>query len=240
MPFTRKVKKKLNTITKKINKHASYIMKHVNINKVIAKLKEDDKIAWRKIWRNNGRYTNERGQEEVEPNVGVKYQNMGVYVKKKKKELSHQSYRIRAMRKIEEDARNIRWRAIAARANVITANRLRRQARNYQPGVELRLRSRGLGREQIEEIADLNDREIHYQRRAEQAPVILQDILEEGENISSHSSSDSDSDSDSVYNPFVGFDEDGDGVIKKMQGKRHSKDKRQSTRKNKTKRKLQR
>ena len=71
---------------------------------------------------------------------------------------------------------------IVDRANAI----LRAHARIYAPGVEIRLaqanfRGSNLSIEQIEEIADINDRIDAYRERAARAPIILEEILAEAD-----------------------------------------------------------
>lgn len=198
-----KINKVNKTIKKKINKHAPRLIKRHQINRKIEEIKNDYISKWGEIWRNSGRYINDDGAESIERQVGYKHQNMGAYLKKKKNEIGEQRYKQLAIQALEEEARNIRWRAIVERANFQTARRLRREASIYQPGVEMRLEREGLSRIQIEEIADLNERSDRYRIRAERAPIILREILDEADrrheemmsriqNISAHSISSSD------------------------------------------------
>ena len=94
MSFTSKIlpklRKKARTVKRKLKEYGKYIIKEKNINDKVAQLKLDDEMKWRDIWNNNGKYIDEEGNQALEEGVGYRHQNMGAYLKKKKKKFQMQ------------------------------------------------------------------------------------------------------------------------------------------------------
>ena len=151
------ISRQLKSLKTTLKKHGKIFTKAMRINNIIADLKGEDIAMWTQRWRQEG----------------MNHGNLSAYLRKKKKTVSNAEYRRRAEAQLEEEEREIRWRAIVDRANAM----LRARARTYAPGVEIRLTQEDLSIEQIEEIADINDRIDAYSERAARAPIILEEIL---------------------------------------------------------------
>lgn len=177
MPIRRTLKNKLSQMGKTFKKQGRYLTKAYQINKIISELKETDISHWRERWENNGEYVDEEGVTQREEGVGVRFQNLSSYLKRKKSEMSNIQYRLRANRIIEQREHDIRWRIIAARAHQRNAEQRRLESRTYEPGVEQRLATMGLSQAQIEQNPDPAVRVDLYDRRLLEAPVVRLAIL---------------------------------------------------------------
>lgn len=176
------ISRQLKSLKTTLKKHGKHFKRAMRINNIITKLKDKKRELWEQTWWDNGTYVNEQGQTVTEVGVGWRHQNLSAYLRKKKKTVSNAEYRRRAEAVLEREGGEIRGREIVDRANAI----LRAQARIYAPGVEIRLaqanfRGSNLSIEQIEEIADINDRIDAYRERAARAPIILEEILAEAD-----------------------------------------------------------
>lgn len=181
MPIRRTMKKKMSKLAKTLKKQGKYLTKAYELNKIIDELKEADKMSWTERWNHNGEYVDDVGQLQREEGVGVQFQNLSAYLRRKKSEESHAQYRQRAARILEERERNARWRIIADRAHRQVARQRRMQTRRYEAGIEARLETMGLTPEQIDANPDPLVREQLYRRRTLEAPTVRTAILAEAD-----------------------------------------------------------
>ena len=181
MPIKKTLKQKLSTLKKTLGKQGKYLTKAYELNKIIDELKEADKVSWTERWNRNGKYVDDAGRPQQEEGVGVRFQNLSSYLKRKKSEVSHAQYRRRADRILEDRARNARWRIIADRAHNRIEQERRMRTRRYEDGIEARLETMGLTPAQIEANPDPIAREQLYRRRLLEAPVVRTTILAEAD-----------------------------------------------------------
>lgn len=181
MSIRRTMKKKMGKLAKTLKKKGKYLIKPYELNKIVDELKEADKMSWTERWNHNGQYVDDAGQSRREEGVGVQFQNLSSYLKRKKSTVSHAQYRQRAAIILEERERSVRWRIIADRAHRLVAQQRRMQTRRYEAGIESRLETMGLTPEQIEANPDPIAREQLYRRRLLEAAAVRTTILAEAD-----------------------------------------------------------
>ena len=181
MSVRKNISKQLKSLRKTLKKQGKYLTKAYKINNIIDDLKEADKLSWTERWNNNGEYVDDAGRPQREQGVGLRFQNLSSYLRRKKSEESHAQYRQRANRVLEERERDARWRVIADRAHNRVAQQRRMQTRRYEQGIEIRLATMGLTPAQIEANPNPVEREQLYRRRLLEAPTVRMALLAEAD-----------------------------------------------------------
>lgn len=146
----------------------------------VSDLKDEDIEEWTRDY-----YSGTHGA------VGPRYQNLGKYLKTRRRGVTREQYRTVARERMAVidriEAQELASRQLQARTTHDPvwrenfAQGLRTEARTYEPGVEMRLAEERLSRVQIEAVENLDMRRTRYGERRLRAPQILEEILAEAD-----------------------------------------------------------